>query len=250
MDSRYEIEADKAPHSQGRLRFPEAARRYVAAGGDARYMVPLEEFFGDRYVDEIVQADIDHAAKAICPSVSCGTRNRQVYTPVSAVLKFSAARGWCKSFRIERPRVSKQIVELPQQCGLDAFARAAGPSLKQIIRFKLETDATEHELLTLEWSQVNVSRKQARLRRANGSTRIVSISGGLAEMLARSSKNQIGRVFRNDHGRPYKVRGNYGGRLKASFDGASKRSGVKITFLTLHRICGARRSDASRDIDG
>jgi hypothetical protein len=229
--------------------FGEAAGLYVTADGDGRYLSPhLLELIGDKRLSEIDQSLIDEVARTLLPRAAPGTRNRQVHTPISAVLKFSAAHGWCKRFRISRPRASKQAVKLPSQRDLDAFGGAAGPSLKQIIRFKLETDATEHELLTLDWSQVEASRKQARLRRADGSTRTVLLSGALVEMLARRSKNQVGRVFRTNSGRPYKVHGNYGSRLKTAFAGASKRSGVKITFLMLHRIRCARHSDASQDI--
>ncbi|MEA2889563.1 MAG: hypothetical protein QOI05_356 [Bradyrhizobium sp.] len=233
--------------AQHEVTFSEAASIYISAGGEPRYLEPLIKFFGHRPLQAINQYDIDFAALAILPNAAASTRNRQVHGPISAVLKFGAARELCKHFRISRPRVSKQVVQLPSQRDLDAFGRAAGPSLKQITRFKLETDATEHELLTLDWCQVNTSRKQALLRRADGSTRVVLLSGALVEMLARSSKNQVGRVFRTDSGQPYKVHGNYGGRIKTAFAGASKRSGVKITFLMLHRIWCARRSDASRD---
>lgn len=231
------------------ITFREAAAFYVAAGGDARYLTPrLLELIGHKALSQIDQSVIDEVARALFPQSTTSTPTRQVYTPVSAVLKFSARHGWCDSFRVRRPRAPKQVMRLPSQSELDAFARAAGPSLKQIMRFKLETDATEHEMLTLDWSEMNISRKQAQLRRADGRIRIIVLSRELVEMLARASKNQIGRVFRSDNGRPYKVHGNYGGRLKTAFDGASKRSGVKITFLILHRIWCARQSDAARDI--
>jgi integrase len=249
MEQLSTVATEDALCSQSRLTFSEAARHYIVDGGDARYLAPLMEFLGYRYVDEIDQADIDRAATTICPNVSCDTKNRQVYTPASAVLKFSAARGCCKNFRIKRPCASKKVPNLPSQAHIDAFAHAAGPSLKQIVRFKLETDATEHEILALDWRQVSISRKQAQLTRADGSIRTVSLSPALIEMLARRSKNQVGRVFRSDNGLPYSLRGNHGGRLKTAFNGASKRSGVKMTFLMLHRICRARRTDASGDFE-
>lgn len=232
-----------------RITFSKAALWYVADGGEAMYLLPLAAFFAGRFVDEITQADIDAAAAKICANLAPATRNRRVYTPASAVLKFSAERGWRTSLRIQRPRATKRVVALPSQPELDAFARAAGPGLKQVIRFKLETDATEHEILSLDWGEVNVSRKRAVLQRADGETRVVALSSALVEMFVRRSGNQIGRVFRSDNaGKPYSTNGSYGGRLKAAFEGASNRSGTRITFSMLHLICRARQVDASRDI--
>lgn len=50
-------------------------------------MTPVVEHFGARPLRKIDQAAIDLAAAAIYPNASPATRNRQVYTPISAVLK-------------------------------------------------------------------------------------------------------------------------------------------------------------------
>jgi hypothetical protein len=55
-----------------------------------------------------------------------------VYTPVSAVLKFSAERGWCAYRRVKRLRVIKRLSPLPTAENVDRFINAAGPSLRRI----------------------------------------------------------------------------------------------------------------------
>jgi hypothetical protein len=49
----------------------------------------LLRHFGDLPIEQIDQQAIDRAATALYPNGSAGTRNRQVYTPVSAILKFA-----------------------------------------------------------------------------------------------------------------------------------------------------------------
>ena len=41
--------------------------------------------------------------RKLYPLVSASTRNRQFYTPTSAVLKHAAKRGWCSAIILERP---------------------------------------------------------------------------------------------------------------------------------------------------
>lgn len=67
--------------------FASAALDYMNAGGEARFMTPLLNHFGNKALRTFTQADIDGAAVKLLPYASAATRNRQVYTPVSAVLK-------------------------------------------------------------------------------------------------------------------------------------------------------------------
>jgi len=67
--------------------FAGAASAYMKAGGDRRFLVPLLRHFEDKPLVEIDQDAIDAAAEKLYPKASPATRNRQVYTPVSAILK-------------------------------------------------------------------------------------------------------------------------------------------------------------------
>lgn len=67
--------------------FADAGLAYMNAGGEARFMTPLLRHFGTKLLRNIGQAEIDGAATALLPNASAATRNRQVYTPMSAVLK-------------------------------------------------------------------------------------------------------------------------------------------------------------------
>jgi integrase len=72
---------------KGEATFAKAAAKYMRAGGERTYMTKLLEHFGDKPLREIDQDAIDAAADELYPNGSAATRNRSVYTPVSAVLR-------------------------------------------------------------------------------------------------------------------------------------------------------------------
>lgn len=77
--------------------FLSGAVSYIESGGDERFLGEFDPdtgkwsgliaHFGETRPDNIDQAAIDAAAVELYPEASAATRNRQVYTPVSAVLK-------------------------------------------------------------------------------------------------------------------------------------------------------------------
>jgi len=79
--------------------FAAAASAYMKAGGDGKYLAPLIKHFQHTAIGDIDQVMIDNAALAIYPEATAATRNRQVYTPVSAVLKRAG-----EERKIKRPK--------------------------------------------------------------------------------------------------------------------------------------------------
>jgi len=67
--------------------FAAAATAYMRAGGDPRFLAPLIRSFQHTPILHIDQVAIDNAAASLYPDASAATLNRQVYTPISAVLK-------------------------------------------------------------------------------------------------------------------------------------------------------------------
>jgi hypothetical protein len=85
-----------------KVTFPEACISYMQAGGEKRFLVPLLTHFGDTQLDQIDQAAIDNAAATIYPDASSATRNRQVYSPISAVLRHAGV-----VIELKRPKGSR-----------------------------------------------------------------------------------------------------------------------------------------------
>ncbi len=69
------------------LTFDQAAVSYMQAGGDIRFAKKITDYVGTKKAAvEIGQAYVDQMAADLYPSASLATRNRQVYTPVKAIL--------------------------------------------------------------------------------------------------------------------------------------------------------------------
>jgi hypothetical protein len=58
----------------------------MRSGGERKFLTPLLKYFGETPLKQITQALIDRAAAELLPNGTPPTRNRQIYTPVSAVL--------------------------------------------------------------------------------------------------------------------------------------------------------------------
>ena len=64
-----------------------AALNYCRAGGERRFVMRLHDHFGETPLARVDQAAVDAAALALYPRATPATRNRQVYSPVSPILK-------------------------------------------------------------------------------------------------------------------------------------------------------------------
>jgi integrase len=102
-------QAERGEFSQGRrtdepapTTFVSAATAYMQAGGSGQYLEPILKAWKERAAKDIDQIALDALAAELYPKGSPATRNRQVYTPVSAVLKHVGIQ---KEFK--RPRGSQ-----------------------------------------------------------------------------------------------------------------------------------------------
>ena len=77
---------------KGAVTFQRATLDYLRAGGDPTFLDPIVSRLGSKAAADIDQAEIDATADALYPNASNATRNRQVYTPISAVLSAPASR--------------------------------------------------------------------------------------------------------------------------------------------------------------
>src|SRR5262249_55828837 len=79
--------------------FADAALAYMKAGGGSTYIGKLFEHFGGKTLSKNGQAEIDAAALIFYPGAKSATRNRSVYSPVSAILRYAGIR-----IGLRRPR--------------------------------------------------------------------------------------------------------------------------------------------------
>jgi len=79
--------------------FASAAVHYMNAGGERRPLTLLLKYFKAKPLKQFDQVAIDAASAALMPKATTATRNREIYTPVSAVLKHAGF-----DFKIRRPK--------------------------------------------------------------------------------------------------------------------------------------------------
>lgn len=225
--------------------FIDAWDAYAREKGNPRLHIDrrLLEKIGAIFVHQIDQDFVDRAATEIWPSAPAQTRNRLCYTPISAVTKFSAKRGWCAYWRLRRPKqLRKDPPPLPSTADLRKFVNGCQPHLKHIVIFLVRTGADVSETLYLYWADVDMIRRTARLRSGTGRTRVISLDEMAVTRLQQTpSALRTGNVFLTNHGKPYSPKRSGGGQLKSALASAWKNTGVKITLSTLKRIWRARR---------
>jgi integrase len=184
--------------------FASAAIAYMNAGGERRFLAPLIKHFGTRPLREITQSEIEKAANALYPTATAATHNRQVYSPISAVLKHVGV-----DFKIRRPKGSRgRLVTRwlwPEQAW--AVFEAAGKldaEFEILLHFLCYTGCRLGEALSLTCNEVRLSESFAYVRTSkNGEPRTVFLPPHLAATLAkhpRGLERSNTRVFRFHQG--------------------------------------------------
>ena len=205
--------------------FLEAAVDYIEAGGERRYLKPLIDHLGITPLAKIDQGAIDRAADSLKPLAKNSTRDRQIYTPISAVLKRAAMRNLSDWRQIERPTQPKGRVRWIAPAEADRLIRACSPHMRPLVVFLFYTGARVSEAVYLEWPQVDLDRRQVQfLATKNGEARGVPLHPRVIQALERLPYRN-GAVFRRSDGRPYERKADGGGQIKTGFKGACKRAG-------------------------
>lgn len=207
--------------------FLEASVMYLEEGGASRFVNIVAKHFGTTPLNDIDQAAIDRAAKTLYPNASSSTRNRQVYTPVSAVLHFAAKKKMCDKPVIARPKQPKGRMRWITHDEAQTLIRCSAPHLKPLLTFLLYTGARLSEALYLDWQHVDLSRSHvAFLDTKTGDDRGVPLHPGVVAALA-NLPHRSGMVFRRPDGKPYEIKDDGGGQIKTAFKGACRRAEIK-----------------------
>jgi integrase len=168
----------------GEPTFAEAAIAYMTSGGERRFLAPLIEHFGTSALSAIDQLAIDNAAAALYPRGDATTRNRQVYTPMSAVLKRANIER-----KIKRPkgwRSKKSVSWLQPEQAFALFAAAdARPEFGLFLRLLCYTGMRLSEALSVKVAEVDIGQAAIYLPKTkNGEARTVHLPPGLVAALA------------------------------------------------------------------
>lgn len=219
----------------GEPTFLDAAVSYIAATGNEAFLQPATEHLGRKTLREINQQVIDEAAIALYPTATPQTRNRQLYTPVSAVLKHAGI-----DWKIRRPkgwRGSKRTdwMQPEQAFRLIAAARAFDREFEIFLILLLYTGLRLSEATGLTTDRLNLQEAFAYIPRTkNDQPRAVFLPPVVVAALASHPR---GLDRRHKDGRGQKVfRFIKSGRLYTLMGKAKKGGGADLAFVTFHII--------------
>ena len=196
----------------------DAVISYVHAGGDPIFLARLTDYWGNTRLDAITQSRLDDCAVSLYPNAKPATRNRQVYTPVSAVLKHAGIET-----ALRRPKGSRSEPRVhwlrPEEASrLLAGADAVNPRFGAMCTYMLYTGSRLSEACNLAWADVRLQEATAVARNTkNGSDRIVHLPPVVVAALAGLDSRE-GKVFGYSKA----------GRIYTLLARAEKLSGVTI----------------------
>jgi len=84
--------------------FAEAATLYIENGGSARFLEPIIKAIGNMPLANVTQVAVQQVVRDLYPEAKVPTVNRQVYTPILAVLNYAAGVDLCPKPSIKRPK--------------------------------------------------------------------------------------------------------------------------------------------------
>jgi integrase len=228
-----EILAESIYGRRATVTFASAALSYMENGGSARFLEAVIKHFGTTLLAKIDLDAIDRMARKLYPDGCSATRNRQAYTPASAVMRHAARRGWCAPLIIERPEPSSERVRWLTLAEANKLIDACGQHLRPLVIFLLYSGARVGEVLWLDWRHVDLQRAHVTFPKTkNGEARGVPLHPRVIAALAKLS-HRDGEVFRRPDGHPYdrlasdnELDTSAGTRIKTAFRAACRRARI------------------------
>lgn len=227
-----EILAESVYGRRATCTFAEAAVSYLQEGGSKRFLEPIINHFGTAALAAVDLSAIERGARKLYPNASPSTRNRQFFTPTSAVLRHAAKRGWCAMPILERPTQGEAVIRWLTPEEASALIHAASPHMRPLIVFLLYTGARAGEALWLDWRYVDLVEAQVVFPKTkNGRPRGVPLHPCVIAALA-NLPGREGEVFRKPDGRPYArpksaADTSAGTRIGTGFAAACRRAGIE-----------------------
>ncbi len=215
----------------GETTFLDAAVNYMAETGVERFVQPVVDHFGKMRLSEIDQQAIDQAAVKLYPQGTAQTRNRQVHTVVSAILKHAGQDG-----KLKRPkgwRGSKRTDWLKPDQAFRVFkaARKIDKEFEVFLVTLCYTGMRLTEGLTMMVDQVELKENFAYVKESkNDDPRGVFLPPVVVTALKRHPRGMDRRgqkVFRFTKC----------GRLYSLMREVKEATGPDVSFLTFHIFC-------------
>ena len=179
--------------------FAEAARDYMRGGGDGEFLTVIIEEFGLRDVRSLKQADIDRIAMRLYPDAKNSTRNRKVYTPFIAVMKYAANDGRREDRRWRRPEQPQGRTDWRTPDEMERILEKLAPNARALAAFYLGTFCRATEAIELKWRDVSPAAQRVTFWETKGGyARHVDLVPRVREMLPQRAQDDEAAVFMSD----------------------------------------------------
>jgi len=188
--------------------FLAAAVAYMRSGGERAYVGPILKEWGEMPLSRIDQVLIDMTAEKLYPGYTASTKNRQFYTPVSAILKRAGIERYIKRPKGWRGKKSTSWLEPEQAFRLFDEADKINLEFGLFLRTLCYTGMRLSEASNIKMGHVDLSRQFIYLPETkNGEARSVY----LPPVLITAFANHPRGMQRDPHVRLFRF--HKGGRL-------------------------------------
>ncbi|MCI5045122.1 MAG: tyrosine-type recombinase/integrase [Aquisalinus sp.] len=196
-------------HTEGHTAetFSRAVILYLEQGGSERFLDRIVPLIGHKRCSDIDQNIMDDLQRVLYPDCKPSTIKRQLYTPVTAVLKKAAFRRWCPPPMFEPPKGANKLKEVYRWLTPEEFELALMGCTNQAQRTMLtvfvgtglrrgNAHSLRHEDIYGEEALIYIG-KQGIQRRISLQPRVLTA--------IRACPYNTGPIIRGTHGEPYEI---------------------------------------------
>ena len=239
-----QIAAEAASHQADKdapITFIQAMKNYVEQGGERRHLPKLRAYFKNTPLDEIDNRAMVRAANRLFPTAQPATINRQLFTPVSAIIKTAARDDLCRPREFKRPKSDNPRTRFmtPQETEslIDASHQCRNGFMPALITFLVGQGCRIGETLRIDGREdVNLESGYVIMRpehtKSGQERRVTLIPRVRAALSTLPTNGSNGPLFRNERGFPYSLGhaadgSKRGGQIQSAFNACVERAGLK-----------------------
>lgn len=209
--------------------FAELATIYMEAGKPNDHLADIIAEIGLMKGSDIDQSIVDALAKKLKPGCSPATLIRQVYTPVSAVMNFSAPK-LCDPISFAKPKSASARIDFMTPGQVETLLGFLPDHLRRLVIFLVATGCRISEALNLQWRDVSPDLHRVVLWETKGGySRGVDLQRRAQEALPARSDNENDFVWLNSDGEPWSAHDGVNSSLKKHCE-RHKPDGTLIPF--------------------
>ena len=209
------------------LTFAEAALTYMQAGGEGRFLRPILEYFGpDFRLADMNNAALNAAAEAILPEAAPATINRNLITPVRAVVNLAVEEGLATPVKFRKRREPPARTRWLRPAEAEALIHHAGDHLVPILAALIGSGARVSEILEARASNFHPDTGEVWLENTKSDfPRMVRLPGRARDLILEARPPAGGALLRRPDGGAYST-GRGATPISNAFNRARDKAGL------------------------